>query len=335
MTPHALSLLLCVALVAPATAQPVTQPSRCEVTIARAPDAVRVVIESWVRSEPRCSTSLELRIVATTGGLYLLARDSNGRTRERVVPDADSAGALVASWMADDTIEPTARRNSGDARDGRSIDADRAPATGSMGGRVEAPPASVHVTPPRRIETRVLGSPERSPAAAGDPAVVGGSLRWLTLGGMVQLHGGGAFGARGELDVMMRGRWRFAVGLTASGANLPIQGNGYLETRDIRAIASLARVSTFGRWELRVAAGAGLVHTSVNGEIDSDPLGASGAFPAAEISALFARRFGTAWAIAAGPVVTWYSQSYEMFGGITIHRRDMELMAFAGLRHRM
>ncbi len=88
----------------PARAQP--QPRRCEVTIVRAPDEARAVIEGWVRAEPRCTTSLELRVVPTEGGLYLFARDDGGRIHERVVPDAQSAGVLVASWIADDRLTP-------------------------------------------------------------------------------------------------------------------------------------------------------------------------------------------------------------------------------------
>jgi len=93
------SLLAVGALVAPARAQP------CNVAIARAPDDVRAAIEQWLRDEPRCSGSLEVRVVATPGGLYLFARDGRGLTRERTVPDAVSVAALVASWAADDSID--------------------------------------------------------------------------------------------------------------------------------------------------------------------------------------------------------------------------------------
>src|SRR5215211_2546137 len=78
----------------------------CQVTFARAPDDVRKVIETWVHAEPRCVTTLELRVIPTDGGLYLMARDGNGRTHERLVPDAQSAGVLVASWIADDSARP-------------------------------------------------------------------------------------------------------------------------------------------------------------------------------------------------------------------------------------
>src|SRR5262245_60783497 len=80
------------------------QPGVCHVSIVRAPDAVREVVEGWVRAEPRCTGELEVRIVPTDGGYYLFARDGQGRIRERTVPDPQSAGVLVASWAADDAL---------------------------------------------------------------------------------------------------------------------------------------------------------------------------------------------------------------------------------------
>jgi hypothetical protein len=78
----------------------------CEVLILRAPYDVRHAIESWVAQETSCWTSLEVRVVPTEGGLYLLAREPNGRLHERLVPDAQSAGVLVASWVANDSVAP-------------------------------------------------------------------------------------------------------------------------------------------------------------------------------------------------------------------------------------
>lgn len=91
--------LFALAAASPALAQP------CEVTIARAPDAIRAEIEAWVRSEPRCATSLEVRVVESSGGLYVFARDGRGFTRQRMVPDGATVAALIASWIADDSID--------------------------------------------------------------------------------------------------------------------------------------------------------------------------------------------------------------------------------------
>jgi hypothetical protein len=283
-----------------AAAQPVTSPYRCEVTIARAPEDVRDAIEEWVRREPRCTTTLEIRVVPSDGGLYLFARDAGGRSRERVVPDAQSVGALVASWIADDS--------SRSAPPGTPPDAP-----------IEAPPASVQITPARSAREVIA------------PGVIAESSQWLTLGAMTMMHGAGGVGIRGELDVKTRGRWSLAVGLAGSEG-------AYLQTRDIRAVASLARTSTFGRWQLRIGAGAGVMHTTATTELEGVPIEAAGVFPTAELSVLFARRLGGAWALTAGPVVTWYAQRYETFrdgSAMTLERRDAELMAFGGLRHRM
>jgi len=95
------ALVLAVVLAASTAAAQPRPP--CAVTIARAPDAVRTVIEQFVAAEASCSVKLEVRVVPTEGGLYLLARDDSGRVRERVVPDAQSAGVLVASWVAADS----------------------------------------------------------------------------------------------------------------------------------------------------------------------------------------------------------------------------------------
>src|SRR5215468_4431933 len=97
-------------LAARASAQPAppfdVDASPCAVTIVRAPEEVRRVIEAWVRKETACRIALDVRAVPTDGGLYLLARDSAGRLHERIVPDAQAAGVLVASWVANDSLEP-------------------------------------------------------------------------------------------------------------------------------------------------------------------------------------------------------------------------------------
>jgi hypothetical protein len=77
----------------------------CEVAIARAPDDVRAAIEGALAAEPHCRVALELRVVPTEGGFYLLARDLHGRVRERIVPDAASAATLAASWASDDELD--------------------------------------------------------------------------------------------------------------------------------------------------------------------------------------------------------------------------------------
>jgi len=88
-------LLLISCAASPAAAES-THP--CEISIVRAPAEVRAAIQEWVAKEDRCVTSLEIRVFAMDGEYYVLARDGSGWIRERTVPDAQSAGAVVSSW---------------------------------------------------------------------------------------------------------------------------------------------------------------------------------------------------------------------------------------------
>jgi hypothetical protein len=75
----------------------------CEVTV-RASDEIRAIVEMWVQTEPRCGAALEVTIVPAEGGLVLTADDARGGRRVRLVPDAQTAGVLIASWAADDRL---------------------------------------------------------------------------------------------------------------------------------------------------------------------------------------------------------------------------------------
>jgi hypothetical protein len=331
MRPAFRSLLVAVigvTCVAPAAgAQPVTSPSRCEVTFARAPDDVRAVIETWVRAESRCSTTLEVRVVPTEGGLYLMARDGQGRVRERVVPDAQSAGVLVASWVADDAPAPSGTPPGGPVGPGAPVD---------------APSASVELAPPQRERGPELTAPGATPAivlqTAPAPRV---RTRWLSLGGMTQVGGSGGGGVRGELDLASRGRWSVGATVSASETDLVLagfSGAGFVHTRDLQAVATLARTSSWDHWQLRLAVGAGLVRTAADGFVDGQSIAATGVFPTAELSALATRKLGTTWGVAAGPILTVYSQVFGLHQdqlSMQRQQRDPELMACFALRRRL
>jgi hypothetical protein len=115
----ALPMLVAGALVAPAAAQapgaepaptppvvtttPVPPPAAsCRINLVRVPADMRAEIEGWVAAEPRCRVTLDVRVVATPEGLYVMATDPSGRILERTVPDGTTAGVLIASWAADD-----------------------------------------------------------------------------------------------------------------------------------------------------------------------------------------------------------------------------------------
>jgi hypothetical protein len=112
---------------APAAAAP------CVVEVVRAPEGVREVVDHWVAAEPQCAATLEVRIVETEGGLYVIARDARGHLHDRVVPDAQTAGVLIASWAADDAVSlappppaaraTTAMATTSEHRPGERVDA--------------------------------------------------------------------------------------------------------------------------------------------------------------------------------------------------------------------
>lgn len=293
----------------------------CEVTIARAPDEVRDAIETWVRAEPRCSTQLEIRVVPTQGGYYLFARDPAGHVRERIVPDAQSAGVLVASWVADDVPG--------------------APETTVI---EIVPPATITIDAgplPAMTVDRVVAKSEPPQGAA---------MRWLTLGGMVRMEGGGGGGFRADLDVVSRGRWTagLSLGVAHGISNDHVVGvqTGTLETIDWRGTVTLARTSRRGAWDLRLAGGLGVAKTKASGYTGDFGIGDSfydgeGVAATAELSAQLSYRFGSGWAVAAGPLVTFYKQELagtmsdsETFEPMpnTIIRDRPELSMFAGFR---
>ncbi|HEY3805685.1 MAG TPA: hypothetical protein VGL61_23925 [Kofleriaceae bacterium] len=151
----------------------------CEVAIARAPADVRAAIESALAAEPHCRVALELRVVPTGDGYYLLARDLHGRVRERIVPDVASAATLVTSWAADDELDEPI-------------------------GRVVPMPA-----PPPAAFAPVIETDAIEPSSPPPP-------RGAFLG-IYGLYGPNAYGLRGELDLYRRGPW--TLGAVVAGVH--------------------------------------------------------------------------------------------------------------------
>jgi hypothetical protein len=144
----------------------------CHVEIVASPDEVREQIEAWVGAEPSCTKRLEVTVTACDDGYALYARDDDGRVRERVVPDAETAAVLVVAWMADD-----------------------APAQ---------PPMALAV--PSTSESKDEDAPTR-PTEAHSGHDDDGPQRWLALGVLAGPTGG----LRGQLDLVARGRWILGV----------------------------------------------------------------------------------------------------------------------------
>lgn len=310
-------IYLALLLASPAAAQPVTSPAACQVTIARAPDDVRAVVESWVRSEAACSISLELRIVPTDGGLYLLAEDAQGRVRERIVPDAQTAGVLVASWIADD----------------------RGPAPAPA---AEPRPAPVPAAP--LAESEALSPPGLAPIMIATPAARPTPQgRWLSVGGLAPMRSDGGLGVRGELDVYRRGRWIIGAAASIADNEMMLQsssGYGNLVATDIKAIGFVARVSSFGRWHVRPAVGAGVIYSEGLAQDASMFYPLDGTFPTLEASLVISRELGAHWAAYAGPLATLIDEQFDSQPAAalyptTVSRSLLDLSLFAGVGRRL
>ncbi len=319
------ALVLAVALAASSAA---AQPRPCAVTFVRAPDDVRAVVEQWVKAEPRCNVGVEVRIIPTEGGLYLHARDDNGRVRERVVPDAQSAGVLVASWVAADAGPPQAAVDVPTSAPPVTLASEPmlAPAATEAPGAMPAVDATVAATPP----------------AATAPA------RWLSLGGLVAMSGTGGGGVRGELDLKTKGIATFGIAASVSQTGMMIYGPSYdsmgtLDTFDAKLVGTITVAAHRGRWHFASSIGAGVVYTRALLEQPFIYISreAEGVFATGEAALSVTRDLGTRWAITASPIASLYAQQYEIensgadYYSRTQQRRDLDLTMFLGVRHRL
>jgi len=278
------SSLVAVALTSStALAQPVTRPEHdpCAVTIVVAPDDARREIEAWVRAEPRCERQLEVRVVPTEDGLYLSARDAEGRVRERIVPDARAAAVLVVSWMADDSLGP------------------------ELPTPVEQRPAS----PPSAAAVRAELDDELPGEALSQQLDAGIHYRgqkkthWLSLGALATQHGG--LGIRTQLDLIHVDR--YTLGIAAGWRQI---GDRSSEDGVTQGRIVAGATETFGRISLRAQLGLGLdVATQADrmGTRDlMDPVSRDGGrsiVPVAEAGVLATLRVTDAWGLVGGPVI--------------------------------
>jgi hypothetical protein len=243
----------------------------CEVTIVRAPDDVRQEIESWVAREPFCRVALDVRVIPTEGGYYLLARDSSGLLHERLVPDAQAAGVLVASWVADDALEPPPR-----------------------------PPPMVHVLPalvpeaPAALLVRTV-----APRPPSDP------MRW---GFGVTILPGTVSGprVRGTFDVLHQDG--LALELAFAGAYSAYDQNGMAYQRmDSRALLGLSFTTGNGRWRTRLRGAVGGVWSH---QFHTDDTHSRNwfAIPFEASLALMYQMSGD-WSVGLAPIFTYYQRT--------------------------
>jgi hypothetical protein len=279
----------------------VAQPGVCNVTIVRAPDAVREVVEGWVRAEPRCTGTLEVRIVPTDGGYYLFARDASGRIRERVVPDPQSAGVLIASWAADDT----------------------APAPPPPPPRPMAPPSLVVPT-----QDPFVDAPPRAPRSYR----WGG---WLTLG---YVTAGDTDGLRAEADIVTRGALTTGVSLSLVHYELPV-GVMYenVTGRDLRVAVYGSDTLRLGPASLRIGLGVGAFYTDsylFDGTLASGmSYGQTGWSSLAEGSVELGLDLTSRWSLMVGVVGSLFDQAW-VTGEQGEFKRYGDIMGTFGLRWR-
>jgi hypothetical protein len=258
-------------VVTTANAQPVTRPEQtCRVTIALAPEDVRREIEAWVAAEPRCARELEVRVVPTDTGLYLSARDPNGRVRERIVPDAQSAAVLVVSWMADDSLGSTLPPSP------VQVDLPAPPALPPL------PSAPVHEEAALEVREGFRVRRHRSEILIG------------------ALGGEHARGVRAQVDLFGHRRWLFGIG---GGWTREEQRAGEATSAQLRLLVG-ARY-TAGRLSLRAQLGLGVdvLRGSHMDESERDMEGAHSVTPAAELGLYGSLKMTDAWGLVGGPIL--------------------------------
>ncbi len=267
----------------------------CVVTISRAPDDVRAAIEAWVSAEPECATTADVRAVPTDGGFYLLAIDGRGRVHERVVPDAQSAGVLVASWIADDGQSSPVR----DPAPPPSSPPEAAPARAAV---IEAPgtiePEVEAVATPRKAERRQL-----------------------SVGADELLSDLGRTALRVGLDLYARGHWTAGVAGTAwsSVVSRGVDDAGWSGWQ-VSGLADLGYARGGGAWGVRGDLALGIS----GGRYRMDAFGLDEGFHTwlGEVGVAVTRHVSGPWSVAVGPRVT-----------VALSYGDPVYFAFAALRH--
>ena len=300
-------VILAVLLVAtPVAAEP------CAVTIVRAPDDVRSVVEDMLEDDAPCLVPLEVRIVPSDGGFYVLARDDRGRVHERVVPNATAVAVLVASWAADD-------------------------------GMI-APPGAVAQKPvPSVVEPAEPVRPSKWLTIDG---FIGTEIP--TQGGRIAVDlfatGAWAFGIAASVSSSQY-VLPFATpsGIGTVDSTRDAKGTAYVSYTMASGNWFLRPAFAVGL----VMTTANATTMSYFTAYTPTPQDASGVFSTVEVSAMVGYMFGNrSWAFEVGPALSEYSQTFhltvappgydpEAGTDVVVSRGDWEWTLLAGLRHRL
>lgn len=283
-------LIATVSLAGSAAAQPVDPPPLvevhpCAVTIVRAPDEVRRAIEDWVQREVACRIALDVRAIPTEGGLYLLARESTGRLHERLVPDAQAAGVLVASWIANDSLDP-----------------------------IPPPPPPALLLPALPFAAPPTDLILRTPAPCGGIACRG-TRRGGAWGLGVTVLPSDPSGARlrGDFDLLRAGD--FAAGLVLAGATA-VKDNmygfyGQGRRVDGRALGGLSWTLHHGLLSARLQGAVGAVWSHIFKDESEGVYARNWQAFAFEASLLLGYQMSDAWSVGVAPIATWYTRTAQ------------------------
>jgi hypothetical protein len=166
--------------------------------------------------------------------------------------------------------------------------------------------------------------------------------KWISAGLMPPI--GNASGLRLEVDILRRGAWNFGAAGSATGGEVPLtssSGDGYMSLRDLKLMAYVARVTQRGRWQLRPAAGVGVMQTDGLAYDGYSFYEFSGAFPTVEASLTVSRELGKSWALYAGPLGTVTIEQFEVMSSTLdysprmLSRGVMDIGLFGGVRRRL
>ncbi|MEO6774142.1 MAG: hypothetical protein ABI467_14180 [Kofleriaceae bacterium] len=325
----------------------------CSVNIVRAPDAVRETIEHWLANE-RCTLALEVRIIPTEGGLYVLATDEHGRVRERIVPDPQSAGVLIASWAADDglggatpplsiaELAPQAAAPTGAPIYGPPPQSGAPPA--AYGDAYAGPPASFNAMPfraPGQYGPGQFGPTDELPG----PAEVQHPTKLVSFAAGFGANSSG--GLRLELELWNHRNWIIGASASITGSQMiAIDGSGpatfyRANMTDLMLAVTLGRIARWGDWYVRGNVGAGVMVSSLSLQGFDNQTGmertgsGSEATPYVEAGLYLGHSIGSTkqWELEAGPVLAYSKQDWYVLDAMTPMYRDAgNAMVMLGLR---
>ena len=284
-----------------AAAPAAAQPDRCSVEVVRAPEDVRARIDDWLARGQRCGVALEVRVVPTEGGLYVFARDDRGGVRDRLVPDAETASALIASWADPGQPAPVV------------------PVAVDVHTEVDLRP----ISDPAPVVTVVTDDHDRPP-----------THMYIT---QLVTFGNGHGGVRLSGDFARAPDWRLGVAVgydhiyRVAGTFMV---NESLALSDVYATAYIARPVIRGGWEMLPAVGVGISHVGVSDSLhgETDQYQSWGVTsPIAEASLSVSYQIVGSFGATLGAVTTVYGQRYETTFD-SLRSRIVDATLFGGVR---